>query len=233
MSTADAPMQPLEFEHLSHATQLEHSRTFLARMRTRRTVRDFSTAPVSFELIKNAIATASTAPSGANQQPWYFVVVSDPVVKREIRVAAEAEEQANYATRMSDEWKQAIAHLGTDWQKPHLEDAPYLIVVFAQAYGIEVDTTTGSEQRTKHYYVAESVGLATGMLLASLHLAGLATLTHTPSPMKFLNTILGRPANERPFVVIPVGYPAEDAQVPTITKKTLSEIMVHLAADET
>ena len=232
MSTDDVKLEPLQFERLSYPTQLERSRSYLARMRTRRTVRDFSTEPVPFELIKNAIATASTAPSGANQQPWCFVVVSDPKIKHEIRVAAEAEERENYDSRMSEEWKEAIAHLGTDANKPHLENAPYLIVVFAQSYSTTTDPDTGEEQRIKHYYVTESVGLATGMLLASLHLAGLATLTHTPSPMKFLNSILGRPANERPFVVIPVGYPSKDAQVPLIAKKPLAEVMVIIETSE-
>lgn len=218
--------QPLDFERLSPAAQIERSRAFLARMRTRRTVRDFSREPVPFELIANAIATASTAPSGANQQPWTFVVVSNPDIKRRIREAAEAEEQQNYSQRMSAEWLQALAHLGTDWHKPHLEDAPYLIVVFRQAYGLREDPETGAVEKIKHYYSEESVGLAVGLLLCSLHQAGLATLTHTPSPMAFLSDILQRPANERPFVLIPVGYPAAGAEVPVIDKKPLDEVMV-------
>ncbi len=219
---------PLNFQHLPEGEQLARSREFLARMQTRRTVRDFSSAPVPFELIANAITTAGTAPSGANQQPWTFVVVSDPAIKRQIRVAAEEEEKESYERRMSQEWLDALAHLGTDWHKPHLEDASYLIVVFSQPYGVEVDPDTGEEQRIKHYYVAESVGIAVGILLASLHQAGLATLTHTPSPMGFLSEILERPANERAYVVIPVGYPAQDAQVPNISKKSLDEIMVRI-----
>jgi nitroreductase len=223
-----AQFHPLAFERLSEDEQLRRSRDFLAAIRTRRTVRDYSTAPVPFELIQNAIAAAASAPSGANQQPWTFVVISDPAIKHQIRAAAEAEEKESYERRMSDEWLAALAHLGTDWHKPHLEDAPYLIAVFRQSYGVERDPDTGDEVRVKHYYSEESVGIAVGVLLTALHLSGLATLTHTPSPMKFLNDILGRPANERPYVLIPVGYPADDAQVPVITKKSLDEVMVHL-----
>ena len=212
--------QKLDFERLPLEEQQHRSRQFLARMRTRRTVRHFSTEPVPYELIENAVATAATAPSGANQQPWTFAVVSDPDIKHRIRLAAEAEERDNYERRMSDEWLEAITHLGTNWQKPHLEDAPYLIVVFAQTYGL---SDTG---RIKHYYVQDSVGIAVGMLLASLHQAGLATLTHTPSPMVFLSEVLQRPPNERAFVVIPVGYPADDAEVPAITKKPLDEVLI-------
>lgn len=222
------PFQPLEFERLDSAEQLRRSQEFLDRMRTRRTVRDFSREPVPFTLIENAIATAGTAPSGANQQPWTFVVVSNPDIKHQIRLAAEAEERENYERRMSQEWLDALAHLGTDANKPHLEDAPYLIIVFVQPYGIEVDPSTGQTKHVKHYYALESVGIAVGMLLASLHQAGLATLTHTPSPMGFLSEILNRPPNERAYVVIPVGYPTIDAKVPVITKKSLNQIMVHV-----
>lgn len=217
---------PLTFERLPEAEQLERSRQFLDTMRKRRTVRDYSTEPVPFELIANAIATAGTAPSGANQQPWTFVVVSNPDIKHQIRLAAEEEEKISYERRMSDEWLAALAPLGTDWRKPHLEDAPYLIVVFRQAYGTSLDPATGEKKKVMHYYTEESVGIAVGLLLASLHQAGLATLTHTPSPMGFLSDILQRPPNERAYVVIPVGYPAPDAKVPTITKKPLDEIMV-------
>lgn len=212
----------LDFEQISPEEQHKRSETFLERMQTRRTVRDYATTLVPFGLIRNAIATAGTAPSGANQQPWTFVVVSNADLKAKIRGAAEAEEKENYERRMSDEWLEALAPLGTDWQKPHLEEAPYLIVVFRQAYGVAED---GS--RIKHYYVDESVGIAVGMLLASLHQAGLATLTHTPSPMKFLQEILQRPDNERATMIIAVGYPATDAQVPDITRKPLDEILVH------
>lgn len=211
----------LDFERLDTDEQLTRSREFLARMATRRTVRDFAPDPVPFELIENAVRTAATAPSGANQQPWTFVVVSDPDIKRQIRAAAEAEEKASYERRMSQEWLDALAPLGTDWHKPHLEIAPYLIIVFQQVYGIAPDGT-----KIKHYYALESVGIALGMLLASLHLAGLATLTHTPNPMAFLSDILQRPPNERAVVVIPVGYPAADAHVPDITKKPLDQVLV-------
>lgn len=191
----------------------------------RRTVRQFSREPVPWQLIENAVATAGTAPSGAHQQPWTFVVVSDPALKRRMREAAEEEERRSYESRMSDEWLRALERLGTDWRKPHIEDAPYVIVVFEQAYGLE------DGRKVKHYYVKESVGIAVGLLLASLHLAGLATLTHTPSPMGFLGRLLERPPNERAYVLIPVGYPAEDATVPDLERKPLGEIMVRAGAD--
>jgi iodotyrosine deiodinase len=211
---------PLEFERLSADEQSARSQEFLERMSTRRSVRQFSREPVPFELVANAIAAAGTAPSGANQQPWTFVVVSDPAVKREIRLAAEAEEREAYEHRMTEEWLRALEPLGTDWRKPHIEDAPYVIVVFEQAYGLE------GNRRWKHYYAKESVGIAVGLLLASLHLAGLASLAHTPSPMGFLGRILGRPRNERAFCLIPVGYPAESSTVPKLEKKPLDEILV-------
>lgn len=225
---AEAQHHPLEFQRLSEDEQHARSRSFLAQMRTRRTVRDFSPEPVPYELIENAVMTAASAPSGANQQPWTFVVVSDSAIKRQIRAAAEAEEKESYEHRMSDEWLEALSHLGTDWRKPHLEDAPYLIVVFRQAYGLKDDPESGAQIKVKHYYSEESVGIAVGMLLASLHLAGLATLTHTPSPMGFLSSVLGRPANERAYVIIPVGYPAPGAQVPVITKKPLDAVLVRV-----
>ena len=193
-------------------------------MQRRRTVRDFSSDPVPFHLIESAIRTAATAPSGANQQPWKFVVVSDPEVKRKIRIAAEEEEREFYAHRAPQEWLDALAPIGTDWHKPFLEDAPYLIVVFRVDYGLTVEPD-GRESKLKHYYVTESVGIAVGMLLSALHLAGLASLTHTPSPMGFLCEVLNRPKNERPFVLIPVGFPAEEAEVPAIGKKRLSEVL--------
>jgi iodotyrosine deiodinase len=226
MSETDNRYNPvlLQWERLSEAEQFAGSQRFLATMQKRRTVRDYSDEPVPFELIENAIRAAALAPSGANQQPWTFVVVSDREIKRQIRLAAEAEERDSYERRMSPEWLEALAHLGTDWHKPHIETAPYLIVVFEQAYGLATEPD-GTERKIKHYYVQESVGIAVGFLLASLTHAGLATLTHTPSPMGFLTKILGRPANERPFVLIPVGYPAPDAVVPDITKKPLDEVM--------
>lgn len=220
--------EPLHFTRLDPAEQIERARAFRAQMQTRRTVRDFAPDPVPVEIIADAIATAGSAPSGANMQPWTFVVVSDPTVKRQIREAAEQEERISYEQRMSAEWLAAIEPLGTDWHKPHLEAAPYLIVVFAQSHGWSTDPATGDRTKVKHYYVSESVGIAVGMLLCALHNAGLATLTHTPSPMGFLSEVLQRPSNERAYVVIPVGYPAADATVPVIRKKPLDDIMVHV-----
>lgn len=211
---------PLAFERLPEQEMHARSRVFLESMRRRRSVRRFSSEPVPVELLENAIAAAGTAPSGAHQQPWTFALVSDPALKRRIRVAAEEEERASYGGRMPRAWLEALGPLGTDWRKPHLEDAPYLVVVFEQAFGLRPDGT-----KVKHYYVRESVGIAVGFLLASLHQAGLATLTHTPSPMGFLRELLGRPENERAYVVVPVGYPAADAEVPAIERKSLDEIL--------
>ena len=212
---------PLVFERMAESEQARRSRAFLDDMRRRRSVRSFSSDPVPYELIENAIATAGTAPSGAHQQPWTFVVVSDPGVKHRIREAAEEEERRSYEGRMPNEWLQALRALGTDWRKPHIEDAPYVVVVFEQAFGLRPD---GS--KVKHYYVKESVGIAVGLLLTSLHEAGLATLTHTPSPMGFLREILGRPENERPYVLVPVGYPSDGCVVPDLERKPLEEILV-------
>lgn len=184
----------------------------------RRSVRDFSDRPVPRDIIETALKAASTAPSGANLQPWHFAVVSGPETKRRIRIAAEAEEREFYTHRASAEWLEALRPLGTDEQKPFLETAPYLIAVFLQKYGELPDG-----RKVKHYYPAESTGIATGMLITALHTAGLATLTHTPSPMKFLNEILGRPKSERPFLLLVVGYPADDARVPDIRRKSLDE----------
>ena len=210
---------PLRFARLSDEEARERSREFLTLMRRRRSVRHFSPDPAPRELIENAIRTAGTAPSGANQQPWTFVVVSDPAVKARIRAAAEREEELLYTQRASEEYLEAIEPIGTDWIKPHLTDAPYLIVVFEQAWSFDA-----SGEKRKHYYVRESVGIAVGFLLAALHSAGLATLTHAPSPMGFLKEILDRPDGERPFLLIPVGYPAPDAEVPALEKKSLAEI---------
>ena len=223
--TKPAIFQPLDFDRLNATEQIRRSDEFLQRMVKRRSVRHFSTAPVPFSLIENAIRVAGSAPSGANQQPWTFAVISDPALKRKIRCAAEAEERESYQRRMTPEWLEALAVLGTDWRKPHIEDAPYVIVVFRQAFGLRIDDD-GRQARVMHYYSEESVGIAVGFLLAALHISGLATLTHTPSPMKFLTEILGRPANERPYVLIPVGYPAADAEVPVISKKSLDDILV-------
>jgi nitroreductase len=192
---------------------------FFQELKRRRTVRDFSDRPVPRQVIEACLSAAGTAPSGANMQPWHFVAVSDPQIKARIRAAAEAEERAFYQGRASDEWLEALAHLGTDADKPFLETAPFLIVVFQQNYGLDAEG-----RRVKHYYVQESAGIATGFLIAALHHAGLATLTHTPSPMKFLREVLGRPVNERATMILVTGYPAADAKVPAITKKPIDEI---------
>jgi nitroreductase len=192
---------------------------FREEMQRRRTVRNFSSRPVPREIIEQCLLAAGSAPSGANMQPWRFVVVTDPEIKRGIRDAAEQEEREFYHNRAPKEWLEALAPLGTDENKPYLETAPYLIVVFGEAYGLLPDG-----RKVKNYYVTESVGIASGMLIAALHNAGLVSLTHTPSPMGFLNRILGRPPNERPFLILVAGYPAEDAAVPEIQKKSLGEI---------
>jgi iodotyrosine deiodinase len=192
---------------------------FYAEIRRRRTVREFSDRPIPREIIENCLWVAGTAPNGANQQPWHFVVVTEPTIKKQIRAAAEEEERAFYQERAPEEWLDALAPLGTDEHKPFLEIAPYLIVIFAQNYGLDA-----RGNKIKHYYVAESVGIATGLLITALHHAGLASLTHTPSPMGFLNKILNRPPNERPFLILVVGYPQEGVLVPDIGKKSLEEI---------
>jgi nitroreductase len=202
---------------------LRRAASFCAEMRRRRTVRSFSPRPVPREVIELCLRAAATAPNGANLQPWHFVVVSDPALKRRIREAAEVEEREFYTRRAPPEWLEALAPLGTDEHKPFLESAPYLIAIFAQTYGVLPDG-----RKVKHYYATESVGIATGILITALHHAGLATLTHTPSPLAFLNRILNRPAHERPFLLLVVGYPAADAQVPVITKKALDEIVTFL-----
>ena len=213
------PLQGLE--PLPEPEMLRRAQDFLALMQRRRTVRDFDPRPVPREVIAACIAAAGTAPSGANQQPWHFVAVSDPDVKRRIRLAAEAEEREFYERRAPEEWLTALQPIGTDWHKPFLETAPWLIAIFVQKWGRASD---GS--KVKHYYPAESVGIATGVLITALHSAGLATLTHTPSPMGFLNEILGRPADaERPFLLLVVGHPAADARVPAIERKVPAAIM--------
>ena len=188
-------------------------------MDQRRSVRFFSDRPVPRDLIERAILTAGTAPSGAHRQPWRFVVVDDPALKHQIRVAAEEEEYESYHGRMAEEWLEALAPLGTDWQKPFLETAPWLVICFVETYGV----SAGGE-KIKNYYVQESCGIACGFFIAAIHNMGLVTLTHTPSPMRFLNDILQRPKNERPFILFPVGYPAEDATVPDLQRKRLDEI---------
>lgn len=191
---------------------------FYEMIKRRRTVRDFSDRDVPRDIIENCLLAGGTAPNGANRQPWHFVAVGNAEIKREIRIAAEAEEKEFYESRAPQDWLDVLAPLGTDENKPFLETAPWLITIFAESYALE-----GGE-KVKNYYVPESVGIATGMLITALHNAGLATLTHTPSPMKFLNSILNRPTNERPFLILVVGYPEEGCQVPDITKKTLNDI---------
>jgi len=198
---------------------ISKSQEFYKFLKKRRTVRDFSEKEVPLEVIENCILSAGTAPSGANLQPWHFSVVSDPEIKKNIRTAAEEEEKEFYANRAPKEWLDALTHLGTDEHKPFLESAPYLITIFSKNYEFLPDGN-----KVKHYYSQESTGIACGMLITALHNAGLASLTHTPSPMNFLNEILGRPKNERPFLLLVVGYPAKDAQVPDIQKKNLEEI---------
>lgn len=212
---------PLAFQPLPEEEMLARAAGFRAAMARRRTVRDFSDRPVPRALIEDCVMTAATAPSGANQQPWTFACICDPAVKRQIRIAAEEEERSFYGGRASEEWLEALAPLGTDADKPFLETAPWLIAIFGQRYGIAPD---GS--RVKHYYMPESVGIASGLLIAALHGAGLATLTHTPSPMGFLNAICGRPDNEKALILLVAGYPADGARVPDIRRKRLDEVSV-------
>jgi nitroreductase len=212
---------PLDFVRLPEPEMIGRSRRFHAHLERRRSVRDFSAEPVPRELIELAIRSASTAPSGAHRQPWKFVAVSDPAVKREIRIAAEAEERESYESRMSEEWVSALRPLGTDWQKPFLETVPWIVVVFAEIW----EQLPGGV-KVRNYYVKESVGIACGLFIAALHEAGLATLTHTPSPMAFLNRILERPENEKPYILFPVGFPAPGAVVPDLRRKELAEVSI-------
>ena len=209
----------LDFDEYSETKMRSRSESFFNEIVTRRTIREFSDRIVPIDIINNCIKTAASAPSGANKQPWQFVVVKDLGIKTKIRKAAEKEEKEFYGHRATKEWLEDLNQFGTDWHKPFLEIAPYLIVVFRKIYDLEDDGT-----QRKNYYVNESVGIAAGFLLAALHHAGLATLTHTPSPMNFLGEILNRPKNEKAFLLIPVGYPAKDAEVPDISKKPFSEI---------
>ena len=206
-------------KNLDSTEILQNVSNFYEQMDSRRSVREFSDKPVSHEVIEKIIQSASTAPSGAHKQPWTFVAIQNPTIKSEIRKAAEREEYESYTNRMTDEWKDDLKPLGTDWQKPFLEIAPWLIVIFSQ--------TTASD-KSKHYYVQESCGIAAGFLIAAIHHAGLSTLTHTPSPMNFLKKILNRPDNERPYLLLPVGYAAENCYVPDIQRKTLSEVAVFI-----
>ncbi len=228
MDTDDitTPHERLSFSALPEQRMLDASTDFLARVRTRRSVRDFSDTPVPQTLIENAIAAAGSSPSGANGQPWHFVAIQDPALKHQIRTAAEQEERAFYGGRAGDAWLDALAPLGTNAEKPFLDTAPWLIAVFLEKYRLDEQG-----ERHKHYYMTESVGMACGILVTALHLAGLATLTHTPAPMGFLKKALHRPVNERAFMLVVAGYPAPDATVPAITRKPLSEIMtVHSTA---
>ena len=221
--TKSSEMLPLAgFPDYSDEEMLQRARAFHSQIARRRTVRHFSDRPVPRALIDECLQAAGSAPSGANLQPWHFTVVTDPELKKKIREAAEEQERHFYDHRASDEWLEALAPLGTDEHKPYLEIAPCLIAIFSQPYHREPAGT-----KVKHYYPAESVGIATGFLIAALHDAGLATLTHTPSPMGFLNEVLGRPPHERAFLLLVVGFPAEDATVPAIERKPLDEFVTH------
>jgi nitroreductase len=219
-----APLIPYRQERLDPETQEERARDFFHDLDQRRSVRHFSSDPVPRELIEKAIQTASTAPSGAHRQPWTFVLVGDPAIKRQIRVAAEEEEKINYeGGRLPEHWREALEPLGTDWHKEFLEVVPWIVVLFEQRYGLD-----DKGEKIHHFYVKESCGIAAGMFIAALHNMGLVTLTHTPSPMAFLTKVLGRPENERPFCMFPIGYPADDCEVPDLRRKTLDEVMVEV-----
>ena len=214
----------VKYEHnikLSTKQMINTANDFFNVIKKRRTVRDYDpTTDVPIEIVENAIKSAATAPSGANQQPWHYVLVSNQNLKNKIRIAAEDEEKEFYSRRAPDEWLNALEHIGTDQNKPHLENAPFLIIIFAERYSIDKNGN-----KLKNYYVSESVGIATGILLSSLHMSGLVTITHTPSPMKFLSKILKRPKNESPYLIIATGYPSKNATVPIITKKSPSEFL--------
>jgi nitroreductase len=211
------------YKEYTQEEMFNRSRSFLEDIKRRRTVRDFSDKRIPKEIIENCIAVANSAPSGANKQPWHFVVVNNPLIKKKIRVAAEEEEREFYSSRAPQEWLDALAPLGTDSNKPFLETAPYLIVIFSKSLDILPDGT-----KLKTYYAVESTGIAAGFLISVIHNTGLVCLTHTPSPMNFLNDICGRPQNEKPFLVLVVGYPAENAKVPNIVKKGLNEVTTYL-----
>ncbi len=218
-TTAYKPI-PYEFEPLNAKTSVRRGREFFDLMNRRRSVRDFSTEAPARECVELAIKTAASAPSGAHHQPWRFVLIDDPDLKKAIREAAEEEERENYDNRFPPEWLQALAPLGTTGDKPFLEDAPYLVVVFKESYGVSEES-----DKITNYYVNESVGIACGMFIAALHTMGLVTLTHTPSPMSFLSELLNRPPNEKPYILFPVGYPAEGAMVPDLKRKSFSEVV--------
>jgi len=220
---SEIPLIPYEFRRFDAADMRSRAQALFDRMQLRRSCRFFSDDAIPLDVVRTAIHTAAQAPSGAHKQPWTFVLVTDPARKREIRLAAEQEEQETYGHRMSEEWRRALAPIGTDWRKPFLEHAPALIVVFRRDYDLDP-----AGERRKNYYVQESVGIATGMLITALQNAGIATLTHTPSPMGFLARILGRPINEKPFLLLPVGYPSEDCVVPAFERKPLDEILIEI-----
>lgn len=221
MTNKEYPHIPLVYEPIPETDMLEEARGFFEHMNRRRSVRFFSDKPVPRACIEYAIRTANTAPSGAHKQPWTFVVVDRPELKKQIREAAEAEEKISYEDgRMTPEWLDALAPLGTDWHKPFLEIAPYLVVCFRQNYGLKENG-----DKITHYYVHESVGIACGLFIAAIHTMGLVTLTHTPSPMHFLSEILNRPESEKPFILFPVGYPSKDATVPDLKRKSLNDIV--------
>ena len=220
MAQAKLEFVPLEFTRLAAEKMRDRAREFLASMKTRRSVRYLSAEPPPRECIEYAIRTAASAPSGANRQPWQFVIVDDPELKKAIRTAAENEERANYERRFPKEWLEALAAIGTDWRKPFLEEAPYLVVVFKENYGYNDEG-----KKITNYYVNESVGIACGLFIAAVHHTGLVTLTHTPSPMGFLSRLLKRPANEKPYILFPVGYPSEDATVPVLPRKSFEQMV--------
>ncbi|MHA2173863.1 MAG: nitroreductase family protein [Candidatus Hodarchaeales archaeon] len=215
------PFLPYYLQTYSEEEMIKRSFDLYNSVKSRRSLQNFSDKPVPREVIENIIRTAGTAPSGANKQPWTFVIVNNSDLKRKIRLAAELEEKEFYENKISDEWRQDLAPLGTTWEKPFLEIAPYIIVVFQQKYHLDENN-----KKRKHYYVTKSVGIAVGMLVLAIHNAGLATLTHTPLSMNFLRDLLGRPKNEKAFVIMPVGYPEEDTRVPDIKRKDLSEILI-------
>ena len=213
------PFTPYVHEPVSQDQLLDRAGAFFQLMDARRTIREFADQAVPRSVIERCIATASTAPSGAHKQPWTFCIISDPAIKKQVRVAAEKEEYESYHNRMSEEWLKDLAPLQTDWQKPFLETAPWLIAVFSRSYELDVNG-----HKHQNYYVKESCGIACGFLLAAIHQAGLAALTHTPSPMNFLASVLQRPANEKPFLLIPVGYPAAACRVPVLQRKSLEQV---------
>lgn len=220
----DPTFMPYRPDCIPEDEVIQRAELFFELMNGRRSVRMFSADPVPREAVERAIATASTAPSGAHRQPWTFVLIGDPDLKRQIRQATEEEERTNYeGGRLPDDWREALEPLGTDWHKEFLETVPWIVVLFEQRYGLDADGN-----RLKHFYVKESVGIACGMFIAAIHQMGLATLTHTPSPMAFLTKLLGRPDNERPFAMLPIGYPAEHCMVPDITRKPLDDVVVRL-----